>query len=143
MARKLIRAIRHTLTELGDAAIAAVDDRQLPELASLASPLAERPDMTHFGVDSAGGPVSPTITKTSWSAPRLPLPPRPSWLASRDRAATHLGRCKLGLHTYDTGAGTVSQRTRLTVKQSGIVDALGLAEPPRYYDFTPLDDQQQ
>ena len=47
---------------------------------------------------------------------------------------------RIQLHTYDTGQGTVSQRTRLTAKQSSILDALGLPDPPRYYDFAPLDD---
>jgi hypothetical protein len=47
---------------------------------------------------------------------------------------------RLQLHTYDTGHGTVSQRTRLTAKQSSILEALNLPEPPRYYDFVPLDD---
>jgi transposase len=47
---------------------------------------------------------------------------------------------RIQLHTYDTGAGTVSQRTRLTAKQRSILEALELAEPPRYYQFEPLDD---
>jgi transposase len=47
---------------------------------------------------------------------------------------------RIQLHTYNTGAGTVSQRTRLTGKQRSILEALGLAEPPRYYQFEPLDD---
>jgi len=47
---------------------------------------------------------------------------------------------RIQLHTYDTGHGTVSQRTRLTAKQSSILERLRLPEPPRYYDFTPLDD---
>jgi len=47
---------------------------------------------------------------------------------------------RIQLHTYDTGAGTVSQRTRLTAKQRDILDALSLPEPPRYYDFDPLND---
>jgi transposase len=47
---------------------------------------------------------------------------------------------RIQLHTYDTGAGTVSQRTRLTAKQSSILRALNLSEPPRYYDFAPLND---
>jgi transposase len=47
---------------------------------------------------------------------------------------------RIQLHTYDTGQGTVSQRTRLTAKQSSILERLGLPEPPRYYDFAPLDD---
>jgi transposase len=47
---------------------------------------------------------------------------------------------RIQLHTYDTGAGTVSQRTRLTAKQSSILRALSLPEPPRYYDFAPLND---
>jgi transposase len=47
---------------------------------------------------------------------------------------------RIQLHTYDTGHGTVSQRTRLTAKQSSILERLGLPEPPRYYDFAPLND---
>jgi transposase len=47
---------------------------------------------------------------------------------------------RIQLHTYDTGAGTVSQRTRLTAKQRSILGALKLPEPPRYYQFEPLDD---
>jgi transposase len=47
---------------------------------------------------------------------------------------------RIQLHTYDTGQGTVSQRTRLTGKQSSILEALNLPEPPRYYDFEPLND---
>jgi hypothetical protein len=47
---------------------------------------------------------------------------------------------RIQLHTYDTGQGTVSQRARLTAKQSSILERLGLPEPPRYYDFVPLDD---
>jgi hypothetical protein len=47
---------------------------------------------------------------------------------------------RIQLHTYDTGSGTVSQRTRLTGKQRSILAALELPEPPRYYQFEPLDD---
>jgi transposase len=47
---------------------------------------------------------------------------------------------RIQLHTYNTGAGTVSQRTRLTAKQRDILGALGLADPPRYYQFEPLND---
>lgn len=47
---------------------------------------------------------------------------------------------RIQLHTYDTGAGTVSQRTRLTARQRDILQALSLPEPPRYYDFDPLND---
>jgi hypothetical protein len=47
---------------------------------------------------------------------------------------------RLRLHTYDTGQGTVSQHTRLTAKQRAILEALELPEPPRYYDFDPLND---
>ena len=47
---------------------------------------------------------------------------------------------RIQLHTYDTGHGTVSQRTRLTAKQSSILERLSLPEPPRYYDFAPLND---
>jgi hypothetical protein len=44
---------------------------------------------------------------------------------------------RIQLHTYDTGQGTVSQRTGLTAKQSSILERLGLPEPPRYYDSHP------
>lgn len=47
---------------------------------------------------------------------------------------------RIQLHTYDTGDGTLSQRTRLTTKQRSILEALELPEPPRYYDFEPLND---
>ena len=47
---------------------------------------------------------------------------------------------RIQLHTYDTGHGTVSQRTRLTANQSSILERLGLPEPPRFYDFAPLND---
>jgi transposase len=47
---------------------------------------------------------------------------------------------RIQLHTYNTGAGTVSQRTRLTAKQRSILEALELPEPPRYYQFEPIDD---
>jgi transposase len=47
---------------------------------------------------------------------------------------------RIQLHTYDTGHGTVSQRTRLTARQHDILERLGLPEPPRYYDFEPLND---
>jgi transposase len=48
---------------------------------------------------------------------------------------------RIQLHTYNTGAGTVSQRTRLTRKQSSILEELELPEPPRYYQFEPLNDK--
>jgi hypothetical protein len=47
---------------------------------------------------------------------------------------------RIQLHSYDTGADTVSQRTRLTGKQRSILEALELHEPPRYYQVEPLDD---
>ena len=47
---------------------------------------------------------------------------------------------RIQLHTYDTGHGTVSQRTRLTDRQRDILEALELPEPPRYYDFEPTGD---
>ena len=47
---------------------------------------------------------------------------------------------RIQLHTYDTGQGTVSQRTRLTGRQRDILERLSLPEPPRYYDFDPLND---
>jgi transposase len=46
---------------------------------------------------------------------------------------------RIQLHIYDTGQGTVSQRTRLTAKQRSILDALELPEPPRYYEFESLN----
>ena len=47
---------------------------------------------------------------------------------------------RIQLHTYDTGHGTVSQRTRLTAQQRDILERLELPEPPRYYEFEPLND---
>lgn len=44
---------------------------------------------------------------------------------------------RIQLHTYDTGPGTVSLRTRLTAEQSSIREALNLPEPPRYYEVAP------
>jgi hypothetical protein len=58
---------------------------------------------------------------------------------NRDGRSHELDRIQR--HTCDTGAGTVvSQRTRLTAKQSSIVEALEPAEPPRHYQFERLDD---
>jgi hypothetical protein len=61
---------------------------------------------------------------------------------SRTRAWRNLAHelDRTQLHTYDTGAGTVSQRTRRTSKQRDILEALELPEPPRYYQFEPLND---
>lgn len=47
---------------------------------------------------------------------------------------------RIQLVTVETEHGTVSQRTRLTARQRQILDALGLPEPPRYFDFTPTGD---
>ena len=40
------------------------------------------------------------------------------------------------LVTLATPAGKVAQRSRLTPAQKAILDALGLPEPPRFFDFT-------
>jgi len=40
------------------------------------------------------------------------------------------------LVTLATPAGKVAQRTALTPAQKSILDALDLAEPPRFFDFT-------
>ena len=66
---------------------------------------------------------------------------RTAEIAGRDtwrNLAAELDRIQL--HTYDTGHGTVSQRTRLTEKQRAILERLELPEPPRYYEFEPLND---
>jgi len=47
---------------------------------------------------------------------------------------------RIRLVTLRLPGGTVSQRTRLTAQQHSIVEALGLAEPPRYHAFDPLND---
>ena len=47
---------------------------------------------------------------------------------------------RIQLVTVETDAGTVTQRTRLKPQQQQILNALGLKEPPRYFDFTPADD---
>ncbi|HZD65656.1 MAG TPA: IS1634 family transposase [Acidimicrobiales bacterium] len=44
---------------------------------------------------------------------------------------------RLHLVTMATSEGTVSQRNELTASQRSIFAALGVAEPPRFYDFTP------
>jgi hypothetical protein len=44
---------------------------------------------------------------------------------------------RLHLVTLQTSEGTVSQRTELTPAQRRILTQLNLAEPPRFYDFTP------
>ena len=44
---------------------------------------------------------------------------------------------RLHLVTFTTTSGTVSQRSELTPGQRRILSALDLAEPPRFYDFTP------
>jgi hypothetical protein len=36
--------------------------------------------------------------------------------------------------------GPFLKRTRTTVRQRQILDKLGLAEPPRYFEFTPTGD---
>jgi hypothetical protein len=46
---------------------------------------------------------------------------------------------RIRLVTLATEAGTVAQRTRLDEKHRSILGALGLPEPPRYYDFSPLN----
>jgi hypothetical protein len=45
---------------------------------------------------------------------------------------------RIRLVTLATEDGTVAQRTRLDDKHRSILGALGLPEPPRYYDFQPL-----
>jgi transposase len=47
---------------------------------------------------------------------------------------------RMQLITLETASGTVSQRTRTTARQRHILDKLGLAEPPRYFEFTPTGD---
>ena len=44
---------------------------------------------------------------------------------------------RMHLVTMATAEGTVSQRTELTPAQRRILSALELAEPPRFYDFSP------
>ena len=46
---------------------------------------------------------------------------------------------RIRLVTLATEAGTVAQRTRLDEKHRSILGALDLPEPPRYYDFSPLN----
>lgn len=43
----------------------------------------------------------------------------------------------LQLVTLATSEGTVAQRSELTARQRSILKALGLSEPPRFFDFTP------
>jgi transposase len=44
---------------------------------------------------------------------------------------------RMHLVTLATSQGTVAQRTELTHGQRRILKALGLPEPPRFYDFAP------
>lgn len=44
---------------------------------------------------------------------------------------------RLHLVTLATTEGQVAQRSELTPAQRTVLDALGLAEPPRFFDFTP------
>lgn len=47
---------------------------------------------------------------------------------------------RLHLVTLGTSEGSVAQRSELTARQRTILRALDLAEPPRFFDFTPSDD---
>ena len=47
---------------------------------------------------------------------------------------------RMHLVTMATSQGTVSQRSELTPGQRHILSALALAEPPRFFDFTPAAD---
>jgi hypothetical protein len=46
---------------------------------------------------------------------------------------------RMHLVTLATGDGTVAQRSQTTPGQRTILTGLALTEPPRFYDFTPLD----
>lgn len=48
---------------------------------------------------------------------------------------------RLHLVTLGTSAGQVAQRSELTPRQRGILQALHLPEPPRFYDFAPAAHQ--
>jgi len=50
---------------------------------------------------------------------------------------------RMHLVTLATSQGTISQRTELTPGQRGILNALKLPEPPRFYDFAPTPDAPQ
>jgi len=47
---------------------------------------------------------------------------------------------RMHLVTFATSEGTVSQRTELTAGQRRVLRALGLPEPPRFFDFSPTSD---
>ncbi len=46
---------------------------------------------------------------------------------------------RLHLVTLATAEGQVAQRSELTPSQRSILRALDLADPPRFFDFTPAD----
>ena len=47
---------------------------------------------------------------------------------------------RMHLVTFTTADGTVAQRTATTPAQQAILHALGLREPPKFFDFTlPAD----
>lgn len=49
---------------------------------------------------------------------------------------------RMHLMTMTTPQGRVSPRSELIPGQRRILSALGLAEPPRFFDFTPAPDQE-
>ena len=50
---------------------------------------------------------------------------------------------RMHLVTLTTPSGTVAQRCQATPGQRAILTALDLAEPPRFFDFTPAADTDQ
>ncbi|HVI36066.1 MAG TPA: hypothetical protein VM684_07545, partial [Gaiellales bacterium] len=120
-------------------------------------------DLTLTGEDLAAAYQQLTAVERGWKDMKGALALRPVFHHREDRIRGHVQLCwlalllirvaengtgqtwhrmhqeldRLHLVTLATGSGTVAQRSMLTPGQKAILTALGLPEPPRFFDFTP------
>jgi hypothetical protein len=120
-------------------------------------------DLTLTGEDLAAAYKQLTAVERGWRDMKGALALRPVFHHREDRIRGHVQLCwlalllirvaenstgqtwhrlhqeldRLHLVTLATGSGTVAQRSALTPGQKGILTALDLPEPPRFFDFTP------
>jgi hypothetical protein len=120
-------------------------------------------DLTLTGEDLAAAYKQLTAVERGWRDMKGTLALRPVFHHREDRIRAHVQLCwlalllirvaengtgqtwrrlhqeldRLHLVTLATGSGTVAQRSMLTPGQKAILTALGLPEPPRFFDFTP------
>jgi hypothetical protein len=120
-------------------------------------------DLTLTGEDLAAAYKQLTTVERGWRDMKGSLALRPIFHHREDRIRSHVQLCwlalllirvaenstgqtwrtvhqeldRLHLVTLATGSGTVAQRSMLTPGQKAILTALGLPEPPRFFDFTP------